>query len=132
MDDIMDVIWAANYNPYQPFAQLVFPVLGFTPAHREVSIAESKERFWNQHVRSQSSNWFMVVDSDAKKPVGCVQWEISPTDPYQAGVPELKAPWWPDGEHRDFCELILNQTYKARTSWMRRPHIGKWSTSPLE
>lgn len=31
MSLVLDVIWAANYDPYDPFVQLVFPVLAYTP-----------------------------------------------------------------------------------------------------
>ncbi|KAF2124997.1 hypothetical protein P153DRAFT_325305 [Dothidotthia symphoricarpi CBS 119687] len=124
MDDILEIIWAANYTPYEPFIQLFFPVLGFTPAHRKTAIAESKERFWSQHQAEPSGHWFYVVDTIAGKAVGCAQWVISTTNPFAGGVPKLKAPWWPEGECRKFCESILNQVYRAHASWMTRPHCA--------
>lgn len=131
MDQIMDVIWAANYSPYDPFAQLFFPVLGFRPLDRETSVAESKARFWSQHMADPSSNWFYVVGGDTGNVVGCAQWQIFTSNPFPDGVPPLTAPWWPKGEHRDFCELILNQVYKPRANWMRRPHLGINHPIPL-
>lgn len=125
MDAIMNVIWAANYNPYDTYAQLFFPVLGFTSADREAALAESKERFWNNHVSTPSSNWFYVMDVATGHVVGCAQWEIHTENPFKAGVPALRAPWWPEGDYRDFCEEILRQAYKSRANWMRRPHLGK-------
>jgi hypothetical protein len=132
MDGIMDVIWAANYTPYEPFVQLVFPVLGFLPQHREAAIAESKERFWINHQSDPSVNWYYIEEFESGKAVGCAQWEIHLKNPLANGPPTLQAPWWPEGEYRDFCELILNQTYKARASWMARPHVGEHdSLQPL-
>jgi hypothetical protein len=125
MDGIMHVIWAANYNPYDPFAQLLFPVLGFLPSDYETAIAESQERFWNNHLSDASSHWLYVEEVRTGKPVGCAQWEVHLRNPFSDGPPSVRAPWWPKGEHRQFCELILNQVYKTRASWMVRPHLGK-------
>lgn len=125
MDDIMEVIWAANYTPYEPFVQLFFPILGYTRAHREDAIAESKERFWTQHEADKSSHWFYVFDVMSGQTVGCAQWVVSETNPFAKGTPKLTAPWWPDGECRKFCESILQQVYTPRASWMGRPHCGK-------
>ncbi|ORX91867.1 hypothetical protein BCR34DRAFT_629555 [Clohesyomyces aquaticus] len=124
MDRIMDVIWAANYTPYEPFAQIFFPVLGVLPSHLEDAIAESKERFWAQHLGDKSSNWFYVEEIETHKPVGCAQWQVFLENPFPNGVPKLQTTWWPKGEHREFCELILNQIYKPRASWMTRPHLA--------
>lgn len=125
LDDILDVIWAANYTPYEPFVQLFFPVLGFTSAHRSAAIAESKDRFWKQHIADPCSHWFYVLDLKTGHAVGCAQWVISQCNPFAAGIPRLTAPWWPDGDYRNFCESILNQVYRPRANWMTRPHCGK-------
>jgi hypothetical protein len=127
LDDIMTVIWAANYTPYEPFMQLFFPVLGYTTAHRDAAFAESKERFWKQHEADHTSHWFYAFDTVTSQAVGCAQWVVSTSNPFAAGTPTLTAPWWPEGEHRSFCESILNQVYRPRSSWMTRPHCGKWS-----
>ncbi|EUC44346.1 hypothetical protein COCMIDRAFT_6324 [Bipolaris oryzae ATCC 44560] len=124
LDSILEVIWAANHTPYEPFIQLVFPVLGYTTAHREAAINESKQRLWEQHQADRSIHWFYAFDTVTNKAVGCAQWVISTTNPYAAGGPDLKAPWWPEGEQRRFCESILNQVYKPRASWMARPHCA--------
>jgi hypothetical protein len=125
LDEILDIIWVANYTPYEPFVQLFFPVLGYTPAHREAAIAESKNRFWSQHQADSSSHWYYVFDTVTGIKVGCAQWVISERNPFVAGVPKLRAPWWPEGECRNFCESILNQVYRPRASWMTRPHCGE-------
>lgn len=125
LDEIMEVIWAANYTPYEPFVQLFFPILGYTTAHREAAILESKERFWSYHLADPSSHWYYALDTSTGKVVGCAQWVISETNPFASGVPKLRAPWWPEGEGRSFCENILNQVYRPRAIWMTRPHCGK-------
>lgn len=129
VDAIIDVIWTANYTPYEPFAQIFFPVLGFLPSHREAAIAESKERFWNNHQSDPSSKWYYVEEVETGNAVGCAQWQVFVQNPFPNGPPQLRAPWWPEGEHRDFVELILNQVYKPRASWMTRPHLGMSLTS---
>ena len=129
LDDIITVIWAANYTPYEPFLQLFFPVLGYTAAHREAAIAEARERFWKQHQEDTCSHWFYAFDTVTNRAVGCAQWVVSTSNPFTSGIPKLTAPWWPEGEYRRFCESILNQVYRPRASWMTRPHCGKWSAS---
>ncbi|KAK1909677.1 hypothetical protein CFE70_005226 [Pyrenophora teres f. teres 0-1] len=124
LDDIMTVIWAANYTPYEPFLQLYFPVLGYTTAHREAAIAESRERFWRQHQEDTFSHWFYAFDTVTSRAVGCAQWVVSTSNPFASGTPNLTAPWWPEGECRRFCESILNQVYRPRASWMTRPHCA--------
>jgi hypothetical protein len=125
LDKILDVIWAANHTPYEPFIQLFFPVLGFTDAHRKAAMADSKERFWEQQISDPSIHWFYVHDTVTEQTIGCAQWVISTANPFVKGVPKLEAPWWPEGEYRNFCESILNQAYKPRASWMTRPHCGE-------
>ncbi|KAF2111172.1 acyl-CoA N-acyltransferase [Lophiotrema nucula] len=123
--DIMDVIWAANYTPYDPVINLFFPIHGFSPFARQTAISESITRFWTEHEASPSSNWYYVVDAASGKAVGCAQWHVHLKNPFPNGVPVLKAPWWPaDSEGRHFCERILNQVYKPRASWMTRPHLA--------
>jgi hypothetical protein len=131
LDEVLDVIWAANHTPYEPFIQLFFPVLGFTSAHRKAAVDESKERFWKQHTADPSSHWLYALDTVTGKAVACAQWVISRTNPFAQGVPKLEAPWWPEGEHRKFCESIMNQVYMPRANWMTRPHCGKWRFSKL-
>ncbi|KAF1976184.1 hypothetical protein BU23DRAFT_551669 [Bimuria novae-zelandiae CBS 107.79] len=123
MDAIMDVIWAANYDPYDPYAQLFFPVLGFTPSAREVALAEAKSRFWNSHTSTAASNWYYVQEVTTGEVVGCAQWEIHSENPFKNGAPPMRAPWWPEGEYREFCEEIMRQVYLPRANWMRRPHM---------
>ena len=128
INEIMDVIWAANYLPYEPAVQLFFPVLGYLPEDRGAAVIESKERFWKNHQADPSSNWFYVRDpSNYNAIVGCAQWEIHLSNPFSDGEPKLQAPWWPQGEYREFCESILNQIYTPRVRRMTKPHVGKSS-----
>lgn len=124
-DAIMDVIWAANHVPYEPFIQLFFPVLGVQPSDRQAALAASKDRIWAAHERESTSNWLYVQHSETGQVVGCAQWQIFPENPFPPGSPKLEAPWWPVKAYRDFCENIIDQVYKPRRSWMTRPHLGK-------
>ncbi|KAF2475866.1 uncharacterized protein BDR25DRAFT_379440 [Lindgomyces ingoldianus] len=124
MNGIMDVIWAANYTPYEPFVQIFFPVTGIFPAERKAAIVESKARFWDLHQEDPSSNWFYVEEIGTGQPVGCAQWQLFLENPFPTGPPKLQATWWPETEDREFCEQILNQIYKPRASWMTRPHLA--------
>src|SRR4051812_6245908 len=81
LDQILDVIWAANYTPFEPFVQLFFPVLGYTSAHREAAIVEPKERFWSQTQADPSSHWYYALDTVTGKAVGSAQWVVSERNP---------------------------------------------------
>lgn len=126
LDAILDVIWTANYTPYEPFVQLFFPILGFTSAHRQDAVTESKDRFWKEFRDDPSIHWYYVYEIATGRTIGCAQWVFSKTNPFAAGTPLLTAPWWPEGDSKKFCESILNQVYRPRASWMTRPHCGKW------
>lgn len=125
MDQILDVIWAANYDPYDAFAQLFFPDLGYTPSSRAAALAESKHRFWTLHAMTTTSHWFYAEEIATGKIVGCAQWERHEKNPFQGAPPPMRAPWWPEGDYRDFCEEIMRQAYLPRMNWMKRPHLGK-------
>ncbi|KAF1960758.1 hypothetical protein CC80DRAFT_465044 [Byssothecium circinans] len=124
MDAIMEVIWAANYSPYDPFVQIVFPVLGYTPADRATSFQEAKQRFWDQHLADPSSHWFYVVEKESGEAVGCCQWQIFTSNPFANGHAKHEAPWWPEGEYREFCEAILHQVTLPRVRWMRKAFLA--------
>ncbi|KAH7108672.1 hypothetical protein B0J11DRAFT_449561 [Dendryphion nanum] len=124
LDEIMEVIWAANYTPYEPLIQIVFPVRGYLCSDRAAAVAESKQRFWKNHQNDPSSNWYYVQDIGTRDVVACAQWQIFQQTPFAKGSSKLEAPWWPEGEHREYCEYILNQVYKPRVSWMTRPHLA--------
>ena len=43
MSLVLDVIWAANYDPYDPFVQLLFPILAYTPAAHVAAIVRTRD-----------------------------------------------------------------------------------------
>ena len=52
MSLVLDVIWAANYDPYDPFVQLLFPILGYTPeAHKAAIVRTSACSLFSSHRR---------------------------------------------------------------------------------
>ena len=149
LDKIVDLIWVANYTPYEPLIQLVFPVLGYQEADRTAAITESKARFWQiyQNAKDDGSRWFYTEDVETGEVVACIQVE-SVNENRSAQDPQIEAPWfvnpsmseshtlilllrWPEGEHRDFAESMLNQVYKARFNLMTRPFCGMYSSRRL-
>jgi len=47
-------------------------------------------------------------------------------NPFKGGAPKITAPWWPEGEFREFCESVMEQVYRPRARWMRKPHLGEF------
>ncbi|KAF2676395.1 hypothetical protein K458DRAFT_424720 [Lentithecium fluviatile CBS 122367] len=127
MDTILDIIWAANYSPYDPLIQLFFPIHGYDASAQHAAVTESKARFWDQHCNAPhgSSNWYYVSETATGKAVGCAQWEAHSENPFgKEEGKRIEAGWWPEGEYRAFCESVLEQVYRPRASWMGRGHLA--------
>lgn len=125
VDDITDLTWASHYNPYRPFVGLNLTVFGPTKEDRDAGVVASKQRYWDRHSANPASHWIMVHEKLTGKLVGASEWLINEKNPFPNGVPKIIATWWPEGVGRDFCSEMLNQAYLPRTSWMRRPSIGR-------
>ena len=129
-DTIINVVWKAQYNLYDPAISAISPIFGPTAADREAAIRESKGRLWQSHRSDPSSCWIYVGDPVTGEVVGGTQWLIYETSPYANGALEMQASWWSEGsEGRMFCTELLRQSYAPRHQWISRPHLG---TSELQ
>lgn len=125
IDAIVDLVWKAQYNPYDPSFSAFFPVFGPTARDRETAIQKSKDRLWQSHQSEPSSHWIYVEDPLTGKVVGGTEWQLYETNPFLSGPPKLEAHWWPEGEGRNFCNEILRQCYAPRHRWFTRPYLGQ-------
>lgn len=123
---LFDVIWAANYDPYDPIMQVFFPVLGYTISDITKSKEEGRQRLWESHVKmGEASNWLYVEEVFTGKMVGCAQWEVHLKNPFPQAPEKMETHWWPEGSKgKEFSEKLLDQVYGARYSWMARPHLA--------
>lgn len=119
---VIDCEWAGYYNPYHPFMQVLFPVLGGSPESRAAAIQESKERQWQWHSADPTSHWLYVEDDETGEVIGGAQWHIHEKNPFEGPQPKLEAYWWPEGECRRFSNEMLKQAYGPRRVKMTRPH----------
>ncbi|MCJ1271667.1 hypothetical protein MMC22_011572 [Lobaria immixta] len=124
LDAIVDLVWKAQYNPYDPSFSAFFPVFGPTARDREVAIKNSKDRLWQSHQSEPSSHWIYVEDPLTGEVVGGTEWQLYETNPFVNGPPKMEASWWPEGEGRNFCNEILRQCYAPRHRWLTRPHLA--------
>ncbi|PQE12382.1 hypothetical protein CJF31_00000608 [Rutstroemia sp. NJR-2017a BVV2] len=126
---VVDCFWEANYNPYQPIMNVLFPVHEATDEGYARGLAEAKTRLWAIHQNDPSSHWVYVTDaSDGKGEVySGAHWNFHQVSPYKENAPELVASWYPEGEGRKFASRVLNQVY-ARRQRLWRPHCR---TSPI-
>ena len=122
---VVDCEWAAYYNPYHPFMQVLFPDLGGSPSSRAAAIEESKERQWQWHSGDATSHWLYVEDDESGEIVGGAQWHVHETNPFEGPQPKLEAYWWPEGECKRFMNEMLEQVYGPRRVKMTRPHTRK-------
>lgn len=125
---IVDCEWAAYYNPYHPFMQVLFPVLGGSPESRTAAIEESKERQWQWHRGDPTSHWLYVEDDQTGEVFGGAQWHVHEKNPFDGPQPKLEAYWWPEGECKRFVNEMLGQVYGPRRVKMTRPHTCKSPT----
>lgn len=123
---IVDCEWAAYYNPYNPFMQILFPVFGADAAARSAAIQESKERQWQWHSADPTSHWLYVEDEVSGAILGGAQWHVYETNPWAKPQSPLDAYWWPQGECRRFVNEMLEQVYGPRRKKMARPHTRKF------
>lgn len=114
-DALIDVVWKAQYNPYDPAFSAFSPIFGPTAADRKAAIQESKDRLWQTHLSDPSGHWIYVRDPTSGEVVGGTEWLIHKTNPYANGAPKMEAPWRPEGsEGRVFCNELLRQCYAPR------------------
>ena len=122
---IIDCEWAGYYNPYHPFMQLLFPVLGGSPSSRDAAIEESKERQWQWHSGDATSHWLYIEDDQTGEVVGGAQWHVHEKNPFEEEGEKMDAYWWPEGECKRFVNEMLEQVYGPRRVKMSRPHLCK-------
>jgi GNAT superfamily N-acetyltransferase len=138
MRNIIDLIFAACHDPYDPVIQIFFPVLGFMPDDVTKAKKAHAERVFHDHVRANSSSgmnetqmksvWLYVQHVDSGDVVACGQWEVHLSNPHtetDSASQGVKCEYWPEGSRgRDFAEQVVGQVYVWRKRWMLRPHLG--------
>lgn len=84
---LVDGLWRGYAEPYNGFWEIL----------KGPSQEECTQRYaaWNK--ADPTGHWLYVTDSETKKVVGAMQWQIFETNPYVNGVPSLPAYWWPEG-----------------------------------
>lgn len=83
---IMDCMWEAFSDPYNPNLNLGFPVHFPTAERVAAAIKESKARTWKGHQEEKGSVWVYIVDEDdnvdgGEKVLAAANWlfhEVSP------------------------------------------------------
>lgn len=144
LDQIVEIVWEAQYSPYMPSASLFFPIFGATDTDRQTALELSKERLWKRHQANSDSHvsrshlkfvdeeanvedfqWIYVEDTETNQIVAGTQWEFHESNPFTSNTLQIPVSWWPEGEGRSFCEAMLRQAYTPRFLWMKRPHTGE-------
>jgi len=118
---VIDCLWDAYYDPYEPFMNIMFPVFANTDEGYASSVAESKTRLWAGHVEDPSSHWVYVTDAEGNVLSGA-HWEFHEVSPFKEGAPKLEAVWHPEGEGREFATRVVNEIYGLRFKRLLRPH----------
>lgn len=114
---LVDALWRGYAEPFNGFWEIL----------KGPSLEECAERYRTWHRADPTSHWLYVTDSETKKVVGAMQWNIFETNPYSNGeAPSLAAYWWPEGMkdlspilwlHSYFGSLILSTRHKRTGSF---------------
>lgn len=69
LDEVVEVIWKAQFNPYMPSTGIFWPIFGHTPDDRARAVQVSKDRLWNDWSMANHSKreWIIVEHIQAKK-----------------------------------------------------------------
>ncbi|MCJ1352748.1 MAG: hypothetical protein MMC33_002732 [Icmadophila ericetorum] len=124
---VVDCLWTSFSQPYMPFLNTLFPVFSPSPSAFAAAVAESKIRMWEWHTTDPSSSWVAVVDDTTEKVLGAAHWNHHDSNPYEHGIPDLTAVWWPEGEGREFATSMMAQCYGLRGKRMWRAHARRSS-----
>ncbi|CAD6577331.1 MAG: hypothetical protein ASARMPREDX12_008310 [Alectoria sarmentosa] len=119
--ELLQVLFVAYEDPFNPVRPLFYPILGHGPEARDTAIRESAERVFQRHKQNPSGRWVKVTDSSTGRFVGAALWMFFDKDPYTAqSLPECA--WWPEGEGREFANLWSWGIRGPRVRYMSKPH----------
>lgn len=96
------------------------------PDARASSMQECKKRQLAWHKEDPFSHWLKIVDTGTQNIIGCAQWNILKTNPYEIGRDDTSAYWWPEGEGRNFASTALEQWFGPRDKILNTPHLCKF------
>lgn len=95
------------------------------PEGQAVALQEGIKRTIAKHRADPASHWIKVVENDSNRVVGAARWVVATSNPHTS-PPVADAFWWPEGEQREFANLLMKQFREAWYRQMQRPHICKY------
>ncbi|PYI24192.1 hypothetical protein BO99DRAFT_129043 [Aspergillus violaceofuscus CBS 115571] len=120
-----DVLWTANFHPYEPIFTLCHAITGPTAADRAADIARDTDLHWAAHERNPASHYIYVVDPTTGRVVGGCEWTFHHTNPFPEGPVRVPCTWYPEGsEVAEFASHVLTQCLLPRRAWFQRAHAG--------
>ncbi|KAJ5112714.1 hypothetical protein N7532_000759 [Penicillium argentinense] len=122
---LVDVLWSANFNPYNPICTTVHLITGHTPSDRARDKALDTKIWWNASANNPYSHLIYVLDKETSHVAGGCECFIFCENPFPNGPQPIKCTWYPDGSKRkEYAECMLSQASFLRQSWFQRPHAG--------
>ncbi|KAL4733716.1 hypothetical protein BDV11DRAFT_210008 [Aspergillus similis] len=122
---LVDVLWAANFHPYNPVFTAVHPVTGHAPEDRIRDKAHDTAIRWAAHERNPASHLIYVIDKETGRVAGGCEWLIFHTNPFPKGPHPIPCTWYPEGSERaEYTSAFLSQAFFPRQCWFQRPHAG--------
>ncbi|KAF2796037.1 GNAT acetyltransferase-like protein [Melanomma pulvis-pyrius CBS 109.77] len=125
MRELVEVIYAANSDPRDPFVDLCLPGLGaWSDATHDRGVEEVTKNYLAEWQVSNTQTWLKIVDTGTGKIVSASKWEIFDHNPYAEGLPHIKASWLPAGSRlREYTEWLINTRMSQAAARCQCPHV---------
>ncbi|KAJ5578238.1 GNAT family acetyltransferase [Penicillium hispanicum] len=122
---LVEVLWAANFQPYNPVFTAVHPVNGHTEEDRARDKALDTEVRWTAHAKNPFSHLIYVIDKETGRVAGGCEWLIFHQNPFPSGPHPIPCTWYPEGSERaEYASKMISQAFFPRQCWFQRPHAG--------
>ncbi|RAL08247.1 GNAT family N-acetyltransferase [Aspergillus homomorphus CBS 101889] len=120
-----EVLWTANFHPYEPIFTLCHATTGPAAADRAADIARDTDLHWTAHTQNPASHYIYALDRTSGRVAGGCEWSIHHSNPFPRGPQPVACTCYPEGSTKaEFAAQALTQCLKPRQAWFARAHAG--------
>ncbi|CAI7657175.1 unnamed protein product [Penicillium viridicatum] len=120
-----DVLWTANFHPYEPTFIIFHAVNGHTAEDRAKDKATDTDLQWTKHEHTPGSHYIYAIEKSTGRVVGGCEWIFYHSNPFPNGPGPVPCTWYPAGSERaEYASHVATQFLRPRQHWFQRPHAG--------
>lgn len=125
MRALVEVVYAANSDPRDPFVDLCLPGLGaWSKATLEEGICQVTQKYLEEWKATPTQTWLKVVEEETGEIVSASKWEVFDHNAYANGLPHIEATWLPEGSRlKEYAEWLINIRMGQAVERCQCPHI---------